>query len=97
MCFSTIFLFLSNKIVHSTGIICYISVFSVSFYKLNQILPHKIPNITPYIIMKSSIFATEKFKMRCETLIIIFYLYKKIKHWSSIGILRFQCFFYTLN
>ena len=43
--------------------------------------------------MKSSIFATEKFKMRCETLIIIFYLYKKIKHWSSIGILRFQCFF----
>ena len=24
MCFSTIFLFLSNKIVHSTGIICYI-------------------------------------------------------------------------
>jgi len=47
--------------------------------------------------MKSSIFATEKFKMRCETLIIIFYLYKKIKHWSSIGILRFQCFFYTLN
>lgn len=29
--------------------------------------------------MKSSIFATEKFKMRCETLIIIFYLYKKNK------------------
>ena len=32
--------------------------------------------------------------MRCETLIIIFYLYKKIKHWSSIGVLKFQCFFY---
>lgn len=43
--------------------------------------------------MKNSIFATEKFKMRCETLIIIFYLYKKIKHWNSIGILGFQCFF----
>ena len=47
--------------------------------------------------MKNSIFATEKFKMRCETLIIIFYLYKKIKHWSSIGVLKFQCFFYALN
>lgn len=77
MCFSTIFLFLSNKIVHSTGIICYISAFSCRFYKFNQILPHKISNIIPYIIMKNSIFATEKFKMRCETLIIIFYLYKK--------------------
>ena len=33
--------------------------------------------MTPYIIMKNSIFATEKFNMRCETLIIIFYLYKK--------------------
>lgn len=38
-----------------------------------------MPNIAPYIIMKNSIFATEKFKMRCETLIIIFYLYKKNK------------------
>lgn len=29
--------------------------------------------------MKNSIFALEKFNMRCETLIIIFYLYKKNK------------------
>lgn len=71
------FLFLSNKTAYSTGIICYISMFLVSFYKFNQILPHKTPNITPYIIIENSIFATEKFKMRCETLIIIFYLYKK--------------------
>ena len=93
MCFSTIFLFLCNKIVHSTGIICYISVFSVSFYKLNQILPHKIPNITPYIIMENSIFATENSKCVVKRLSSSFTYTKKIKHWSSIGILRFQCFF----
>lgn len=91
------FLFLCNKIVHSTGIICYISVFSVSFYKLNQILPHKIPNITPYIIMENSIFATENSKMRCETLIIIFYLYKKNKTLEFNRDIEIPMFFYTLN
>lgn len=79
MCFSTIFLFLCNKIVHSTGIICYISVFSVSFYKLNQILPHKIPNITPYIIMENSIFATENSKCVVKRLSSSFTYTKKNK------------------
>lgn len=95
--FSTIFLFLSNKSVNFIGIICYQSIQSVWFFEFQPNITPKISNITPTIITENRIFATEKFNMRCETLIIIFYLYKKIKHWSSIVILRFQCFFYTLN
>ena len=77
MCFSTIFLFLSNKIVHSIGIICYQSIQSVWFFEFQPNITPKISNITPTIITENRIFATEKFNMRCETLIIIFYLYKK--------------------
>ena len=54
-------------------------------------------NITPYIIMENSIFATENSKCVVKRLSSSFTYTKKIKHWSSIGILRFQCFFYTLN
>lgn len=60
---------------------------STKYYPLKyQILPHHY-NGKLYLCNR------KKFKMRCETLIIIFYLYKKIKHWSSIGVLKFQCFF----
>ena len=60
---------------------------STKYYPLKyQILPLLLQQKTVSLQQK-------KFNMRCETLIIIFYLYKKIKHWSSIGVLKFQCFF----
>ena len=43
--------------------------------------------------MENSIFATENSKCVVKRLSSSFTYTKKIKHWSSIGILRFQCFF----
>ena len=60
---------------------------SIKYYPLKyQILPHHYNG-------KQYLCSRKKIQLRCETLIIIFYLYKKIKHWKSIGVLIFQCFF----
>ena len=49
--------------------------------------------IYDFIDKNRRIFASVKTNGRCETSFHHLLLIQKIKHWSSIGILRFQCFF----